>query len=106
MIRALEDVNVRDYDKNFIIEFIQNVSPFTTNNKKLMYKIEEFFKNDMDIPVTISMNETEIDPETKENKIKFFMLWMNGTTLYCGTHFVKESDMTNGMILNDYEPEN
>ena len=105
MIKSLEDVNPRNYDKGFIMEFIQKVSPFTETNQKLLYLIEQFFQNDMDVPITVSMNETEIDPETKENRIKFFMLWLNGTTLYTGTHFVKEKDLTNGMILNDYEPE-
>lgn len=105
MIKSLEDVNPKNYDKKFVIEFIQKVAPFTENSPKFVYLIDQFFDNDMEIPITVSMNETEIDPETKENRIKFFMLWLNGTTLYTGTHFVKESDMTNGMILNDYEPE-
>lgn len=103
MIRKLDDIDISTYDKNFVIEFIQQVSPFTDNNPRITYLIEEFLKKKMDVPITVAMNETTIDPVTKENRIKFFMLWLNGRTLYTGTAFIKESEMTKGIQFADYE---
>lgn len=103
MIRKLDDVDPSNYERKFITEFIEKVSPFTENNPRLQYLIDEFLKKDMDVPITVAMNESEIDPVTKENRIKFFMLWLSGRTLYTGTEFVKESEATRGIQFADYE---
>jgi hypothetical protein len=103
MIRKLEDVNLSNYDPNFVIEFIHRVSPFTENNPRLTYLVNEFLQKNMDVPVTVAMDESQTDPATKENKIKFFMLWYNNNTLYTGTAFIKESEMTQGIQFANYE---
>lgn len=103
MIRKLDDIDPATYDKNFVMEFIQKVSPFTDSNPRLTYLIKEFLDKKMDVPITVAMNESETDPNTKEKKIKFFMMWLNGRTLYTGTAFIKESEMTKGIHFADYE---
>ena len=105
MIRQLENVDPSNYDKTHVMEFIQKVSPFTETNQRLLYLIEDFLNNDMESTITVSTNETEIDPNTKENKIKMFMLWYNNNTVYSGTAFVRESEMTKGIEFSRYEPE-
>lgn len=103
MIKKQEDVDPSNYSREFIIEFIQKVSPFTDNNPRLSYLINEFLQKNMDVPITVAMNETIRDPDTKQNKIKFFMLWLNGTTLYTGTDFVNESEASKGINFANYE---
>jgi hypothetical protein len=103
MIRQLENVDPNNYQLEFVTEFIKKVSPFTENNPRLSSLIEDFLKHDMDVPVTVALNEKEIDPVTKQNKIRMFMLWLNGTTLYTGTAFVPESEMSKGIHFADYE---
>ncbi len=103
MIKKLDDVNPLDYERNFITEFIQKVSPFTENNSRLQYLIEQFLESNMETPITVATNEAQIDPVTKENKIKFFMLWLEGKTLYTGTAFISESEASKGITFADYE---
>lgn len=103
MIKKLEDVDPSNYEKNFIVDFIQRSSPFTENNPRVQYLINEFLEKNMDVPVTIALNEKQIDPNTKENRIRFFMLWLSGRTLYSGTAFVRDSESTRGINFSDYE---
>lgn len=105
MIRKLDDVDPSNYQRSFVMEFIQTTSPFTVNNPRLTYLIEQFLDNNMETPITISMNETIKDPVTNENEIKFFMLWLNNRKLYTGTSFIKESEVSNGIHLGNYELE-
>ena len=102
MIKKLEDVD-SNYERAFIINFIQRSSPFTENNPRLQYLINEFLEKKMNVPVTVALNEKQIDPITKENRIRFFMLWLNGRNLYSGTAFVKDSESTRGINFSDYE---
>jgi hypothetical protein len=103
MIRQLDNIYPGNYVKEYVTDFIEKVSPFTENNPRLSSLIEEFLDKNMDVPITVAMNEKEIDPVTKENKIRMFMLWLNGTTLYTGTAFVPESEMSRGINFADYE---
>ena len=102
MIRKLENIDKIE-NKQEIVNFIKKVSPFTEQNARLKYLVEEFIDNDMNKPVLVSMNEMRIDPFTRTNSIKHFMVWTIRTTLFVGTEFISESELTSGLNLSKYE---
>ena len=102
MIRKLENVDKIE-SREELIDFIKKVSPFSDQNPRLMYVINEFFAGNMQRPYVVSMNETSIDPITKINSIKHFMIWSIGTTMYVGTEFIPEPELTKGLNVSDYE---
>lgn len=102
MINELENID-KIKDQNDIRNFIKKASPFSEQATILDYIIDEFFKSNMQKPMMIMMNETVIDPVTKINKIKHFLLWTILTSLYVGTAFINEPEINQGVNLKDYQ---
>jgi hypothetical protein len=100
MIRKLENVN--EISPNDISNFIKKVSPFTETNPRLQFLVKEFLDEHMNHSVLVSMNETQIDPVTKINNVKHFMIWTIGTTLFVGTEFISEPELTAGVNFTKY----
>jgi hypothetical protein len=101
LIRKLENIN--KIEKEQIMDFIKKASPFTEQNSRLHYVVSEFIADDMQRPYMVAMNESTIDPVTKINSLKHFVIWSNKNTLYVGTEFISEPEVTAGVNLSKYE---